>query len=173
MALIEILRNETEPLRVQYLDFTKSWAEKYYNLIETRSKWSEETWCSFLGLTPEVRNPGTNREFYSFPKNFYNTSNSRKYRKLRDEIASVLRMGYDKFLAKEIKKAENHYESSLQKLTNRILLKNLNIDNLQIVSGRVGVNIEIMLTDGEKTVKAFTIIAEGSVQRPHYRYLVK
>jgi hypothetical protein len=29
------------------------------------------------------------------------------------------------------------------------------------------------LSDGEKVVKAFTIIAEGTIQRPHYRYLVK
>jgi hypothetical protein len=35
------------------------------------------------------------------------------------------------------------------------------------------VNIDMTLTDGEKTVKAFTIIAEGQIQRPHYRYLVK
>jgi len=35
------------------------------------------------------------------------------------------------------------------------------------------VNIETTLTDGEKMVRAYTIIAEGQVQRPHYRYLIK
>jgi len=173
MELIEILRNETQLLRTNYLESTKKWAENSYNYAVTRSKWSEQTWCEYFGLTPEVRNPGTSIEFYSFPKGFHNTANSKTYRKMINEISSLIRMGFDKFLEKEIKKAENHYENSLQKLTNRIQLKGLDVEKMKITSGNVGVNIDITLTDGNKTVKAYTIIAEGSIQRPHYRYLVK
>lgn len=173
MELIDILRNETQTLKVQYLESTRKWAENSYNYAVTRSKWSEQTWCEYFGLTSEVRNPGTSIEFYSFPKGFHNTANSKTYRKIRDEISSLMRMGFDKFLEKEIKKAENHYENSLQKLTARIQLKGLDVDNMKITSGRVGVNIDITLTDGDKTVRAYTIVAEGDIQRPHYRYLVK
>jgi hypothetical protein len=82
-------------------------------------------------------------------------------------------MGIDKFIDKELKKAELHYESSLLKLAYKIELKKIDIHNMSVVTGHVGVNIDMTLTDGEKTVKAFTIIAEGQIQRPHYRYLVK
>jgi DNA anti-recombination protein RmuC len=82
-------------------------------------------------------------------------------------------MGEEKYIQKELKKADQHYETSLKKLTNRIELKNLNIEKMKIVTGYVGVNINMTLSDGEKVVKAFTIIAEGTIQRPHYRYLVK
>ena len=37
----------------------------------------------------------------------------------------------------------------------------------------IGVNIESIITDGTKTVRAWTIVAEGEIQRPHYRYLIK
>jgi hypothetical protein len=90
-----------------------------------------------------------------------------------NEISSMMRIGFDQYLEKEIKKAENHYESSLQKLTSRIQLKGLNVETMKIISGTVGVNINITLTDGDKTVRAYTIVAEGEIQKPHYRYLVK
>jgi hypothetical protein len=37
----------------------------------------------------------------------------------------------------------------------------------------VGVNFETTLSDGEKIVRAFTIVASGEIQKPHYRYLIK
>jgi len=51
--------------------------------------------------------------------------------------------------------------------------KNLDWTNIKIENGSVGVNINITITDGEQTVRAWTIIAEGEIQRPHYRYLIK
>jgi hypothetical protein len=173
MELIEILRTETQSLKEQYLEMTQKWAENHFNLVVNRSKWNEETWCQFFGLKPELKNPGTSREFYSFPRGFYNTKNARKYDRVKNEIRKVLADGLEKTIQKELKKAELHYESSLLKLEARIKLKNLNIKNLKIVTGHVGVNIDMTLSDGQKTVKAFTIIAEGVIQRPHYRYLVK
>ena len=68
--------------------------------------------------------------------------------------------------------AISHYEDSIAKLAARIEAKGLNVSNLKVKTSHIGVNIETVLTDGSKTVKAFTIIAEGQVQRPHYRYLV-
>ena len=72
-----------------------------------------------------------------------------------------------------VKAAEQHYENSIQKLAARIEKKGLNTENLSVLTSHVGVNINTTLTDGIKTVRAFTIIAEGPIQRPHYRYLIK
>jgi hypothetical protein len=40
-------------------------------------------------------------------------------------------------------------------------------------SARVGVNFECIIKTVDITVKAWTIIAEGPINRPHYRYLIK
>lgn len=68
---------------------------------------------------------------------------------------------------------EAHYEQSIEKLAFRIAQKGLNQESLTVTTSHIGVNIETTLTDGIKTVRAFTIIASGEIQKPHYRYLVK
>jgi hypothetical protein len=55
-TLIEILKIETETLRIQYLNFVKEYSIKNYNRIIERLKWSEIDWCKFLGLTPQFKN---------------------------------------------------------------------------------------------------------------------
>jgi len=49
----------------------------------------------------------------------------------------------------------------------------LNVDNLQLSTSYLDPNISTKITDGKKTVNAWTIIASGPIQRPHYRYLIK
>ena len=71
------------------------------------------------------------------------------------------------------KNALSHYENSILKLALRIEQKELNQDKLEMVTSHIDVNISTTITDGDKSVKAWTIIAEGPIQRPHYRYLVK
>ena len=171
--LIETLRTETQSLKNQYFEMTKNWASRYFNDVMRKKDWKEETWCSYFGITPKVCNKGMSCEFLGFPDGFFNTKESKKYDSYRKEMRSLSNMGLEKFTEKELKKAESHYESSLLKLAYRIELKKLNIENMKVVTGHVGVNIDMTFSDGEKTVKAFTIIAEGQIQRPHYRYLVK
>ena len=82
-------------------------------------------------------------------------------------------MSLDEYINKELKLSEIHYDNSINKLAERIKLKDLNLDNLKVETSHIGVNINTTLTDGEKTIRAFTIIAGGDVQQPHYRYLIK
>ena len=72
-----------------------------------------------------------------------------------------------------VKAAEKHYTNSIAKLALRIEKKGLNQDKIEMTTGYVDVNITTTITDGEKVVKAWTIIAGGEIQKPHYRYLVK
>lgn len=171
--LVDILKSETQTLKEQYIQKTKMWAEQYFKKVEARKTWKEVDWCKFLGITPRLVNEGTSIEFLGFPNGFYNTSNSKTFRRLREETRKLTSMGIEKYLEKEQKYAELHYETSIQKLAARIEKKGLNVENLKVVTSHVGVNIDTVLSDGEKTVKAFTIIAEGEIQRPHYRYLIK
>ena len=172
--LINILKIETQSLKEQYIQKTKEWAERHFNHISPRQKWNEIQWCEYFGLTPEVANKGKgSMEFLSFPKGFYNSRQSREYRRLRDEAIKLINMGKEKYIQKEVIKAEKHYEASIEKLAFRINEKSLDITNLKTLTSHIGVNINTTLSDGQKTVKAFTIIAEGPIQRPHYRYLIK
>jgi hypothetical protein len=171
--LINILKKETETLKVQYITKTKEWARDQFDAIMVRSGWDNLQWCNFFGLTQEVYNEGRLSEYKSFPRGFYNSKQSREYSRLQDQVSKVKKMGIEGFVLAEEKKAELHYEGSIVKLANRIEKKGLNIDKLVVETSHIGVNINTTLTDGEKTVRAFTIIASGEIQRPHYRYLVK
>ena len=44
---------------------------------------------------------------------------------------------------------------------------------LKVKTSHIGVNIDTILSDGEKQVREITIVASGEIQRPHYRYLIK
>ncbi len=172
--LIEILKTETASLKEQYIQKTQEWASNYYNLLVERNNWDEKKWCEFFGLTPELKNAHIqNRSYYGFPSGFYNTSNARKFDTLKAEIRKMSCTSLSEYLAKEEKFAIAHYELSIEKLAARIEKKGLNIDSLTVTTSHIGVNINTTLTDGSKTVKAFTIIASGEIQKPHYRYLVK
>jgi hypothetical protein len=171
--LINILKTETETLKVQYIAKTKEWARDQFDSIMERSGWTNLQWCKYFGLTPEVYNKGMMSEYESFPRGFYNTKQSREYSNFKDKAYKIKNIGVEGFMLAEEKKAELHYEGSIVKLANRIEKKGLNVDKLVVETSHIGVNINTTLTDGEKTVKAFTIIASGEIQRPHYRYLVK
>jgi hypothetical protein len=91
----------------------------------------------------------------------------------RNKVYNARNTGKDKYIAKEIKKAVLHYENSIVKLAYRIEKKGLNLDKITVKTSHIGVNINTWITDGEQTVHAYTIIASGEIQRPHYRYLIK
>ncbi|MDD5648903.1 MAG: hypothetical protein PHF86_00555 [Candidatus Nanoarchaeia archaeon] len=172
-TLIQILEKETQSLKNQFIEKTKDWSNKYFYICERRKNWKETDWCDYLGIKPEVKNAGTSIEFLGFPRGFYNTSKSRELIYWQNEIRSLLNMGLNNYIKKEEEKAIKRYKNSVIKLANRIENKHLNIEKLTVLTSHIGVNLEMTLTDGIKTIKAFTIIAEGVIQRPHYRYLIK
>lgn len=171
--LIEILKKETESLRVQYLAMTENWAKADFASCVAKAGWELSDWCKFFGIAPRVTNPGTCYESLGFPTGFHNTSNARTYSRITTQLNKVVGLGLDKFIALELKNAEDHYNDSIVKLALRIEKKDLDQNNLKATTSHIGVNINTTITDGTKSVRAFTIIASGEIQRPHYRYLIK
>lgn len=171
--LVKVLLAETKILKDEYLEKIGEWAKQDFERYVEMASYKEVEWCKHLGLEPQLVNVGTPSEFLSFPKGFWNTKESRTYDNLKNKAYRIKRMGSDAYVEKCLKDGESHYESSINKLANRIVKKGLNESKLVVETARVGVNIETILTDGEKSVKAWTIIASGAVQKPHYRYLVK
>lgn len=158
--LVERLKNQTKSLKDQYVEKTKDWAkEQVVRNIDRRDRYRKL-------VTREAslkRNPDlilvSNTEFNKESKWFWN-SPSWNFNK-------------EEFVKRMEKHAIEHYNNSIEKLALRIEKKGLNKDKIKMKTSHIGVNIETTLTDGEKTVNAWTIIASGVIQRPHYRYLIK
>lgn len=171
--LIEQLTANTQNLKEEFLLKTETWASSDYDSATKMSVWSEVEWCKFLGLQPETRTYGS-QSFFGFPKNFYNSSSSKVWRRAKDKVERTLRLKKSEYIKRELDLATQHYIASIEKLAHRIVKKGIDLDTIEMTNGRVGVNLEVIIKDSnEKFVRAWTIIAEGEIQRPHYRYLIK
>jgi hypothetical protein len=150
LLLVQALRTETEAIKNSYMAQISDWArQEFESIVKMRND-----------LRDGIIKART-QEYY----------NSLKF--LNRNGYSIIYLGIEKFVQKQVKEAGEHYESSILKLSAKIEKKGLNIEKLEVKSGMVGVNFETTLTDGEKIVRAFTIVASGEIQKPHYRYLIK
>lgn len=150
LNLFQALRNETEAIKTSYMAQIADWAtQEFANIVKLKNDYSNNVFAP------------NSMQYYKAQKFLWNQG------------YSIIQGGVEKFIAKQVKEAGEHYESAILKLSAKIESKGLNIDKLEVKSGKVGVNFETTLTDGEKIVRAFTIVASGDVQKPHYRYLIK
>jgi len=171
MTLIERLTEETQSLKKQYLEMIQTWSQEEFTRLKEMSRWSTQQWADHFGITLEERFPGAGT--YSWPRGFYNSQRSVPVFRAREKAAAAASQGEQKFMERAMKNAEQHYEGSIAKLAYRIQNKGLDESSLKMSTSHIGVNIETTITDGSQTVRAWTIIASGPIQRPHYRYLVK
>ena len=171
--LTNILLAQTAEFKASFIAKTSQFADREFTRASEIDKWSHEQWCSFFGIEPRIETTCLGRTYTTFPKNFYNTHNGKVYAQTGSKMAIITRQGREGYIAKMIENAEKHYIQSIEKLAFKIQSKGLDIDAIQVTSGFQGVNFECTITDGIKKVRAFTIIAEGEIIRPHYRYLIK
>jgi hypothetical protein len=150
LLLVQALRTETEAIKNSYMAQISDWArQEFDNIVKLRIDFHN-------GVIPR-----RTMQWVKVEKFLWNQGHA------------IIQSGVEKFVEKQVKEAGEHYESSILKLSAKIEKKGLNIEKLEVKSGRVGVNFETTLTDGEKIVRAFTIVASGDIQKPHYRYLIK
>lgn len=171
--LINLLKEETRQLKIDYIEKTVVWADKDFDSYIEKSKWNEERWAKYLGVPTEERKDYKGNIIISLGRNFYNTKAARVLDREKSEIRRVLAAGKAKYIETALKEANDHYEDSVHKLADRIVKKNMNTDMISVKSSYINHNLEATFTDGEKTVRAFTVLAFGPIQRPHYRYLIK
>ncbi len=149
MNLVAKLTEETKELKLAYLANIEKWAsEEFDRLLEFKLNFQSKG-----GYKVELE-----KKYYSLHI-FINTPEN-KGKKIE-------------WVALQVKKAETHYQNSIEKLAFRVEKKGLNIDRIEMKSSFLDPNMSTTITDGENTIRAFTIIASGPVQKPHYRYLVK
>ena len=147
--LINKLTEQTQELRAAYILRTKEWAsEEFERLLAFKKDFQEERDAN--------KRWKMEKKYYSLPYTI-----------------TAYQPNKEGFIADQISKAEKHYASSIEKLAYRIQNKGLNENSLEMTTSYLDPNISTTITDGEQTVRAFTIIAGGPVQKPHYRYLIK
>lgn len=161
--IIDRVTAGTQMLKKEYIARTIDYAKRMFKAMEERSTWSLIQWYDYEGIE-HVNGEPDGKEYHK--KRLYNMRDQ-----IRDE-KNIVSRGYKAHEKSEIELANRHYSNSVCKLSERIMEKSLDINKMQVTTGRVGVNIDTVITDGTNTVNAFTIIAEGPIVRPHYRYLV-
>jgi len=168
----KILREQTSELKEMFLQKTEEYSKSEFEASQVIMRRSEEEWCKYFGIESEIRNGRM-----TFPRNFHNTGRALTMSKLRNKAYSITYNGYEKFLEKNLLAAERHYDSSIVKLVTRLIEKAFTDENIVIenasLSAITGFEMRIKNTVTNKIVRCWTIIAEGSIQRPHYRFLVK
>ena len=169
-GLVDILRERTEDLKIAYIEKTKEYAkfmfDKANKLLNMSNKEQYDLYKVPCKVSPH------NKDSFQVD---WSGNYKEGFRLLSRDISnarSIVDKGYNAYEEKEIKEAEMHYESSLIKLAERLKAKGI-VDNFEITSGRVGMNFEVTIKHEKGITRAWTIIAEGLIQRPHYRYLVK
>lgn len=156
-ALLALLKRETESLRVEFIERTREWATAQFARFVELAKTSPEY-----------------ADYHDGSR--MNYEGGKRYRQARERVESARRYvtyGESAFIEREVRAAESHYQASIEKLALRIEKKGLNKSALRVKSARLEMNFETTISDGEQSVRAFTILAYGPIQRPHYRYLVK
>lgn len=186
--LIEKLTIAMKDLHDAYIVATKKYAKNIFEYLSKVDEYGCLDWCKHFGITSELANSHIRpvpkydpsyelkgSEFWSMPSGFYNTKEYKRMKNLQRQAGDAIRKGFRMFEADEVGAAERHFSDSIRKLADRIQEKSLNVKKMSISNSSSvrGNGIDTTITDGVNVVNAWTIIAEGPVNRPHYRYLVK
>jgi len=174
--LITDLTEKSQDLKKQYIKATKEYCKRYFERCTINAAQPIEEWYKRFDIKYEIKpdfyQPG--KTSIQPCKEEYNKKDLYKMRSEIEKCNSIVQTGYKALEEKEVMMANLHYTNSIQKLADRLHEKGItDKTEYKIKSGRVGVNIEMLIEHNGTFTKAWTIIAEGPIQRPHYRYLVK
>jgi hypothetical protein len=159
------LKRETKTFKKTYLERTKNYIVEHFNhVIDTHKDFDNKKWLEVYGS-----NVKSGRYSYRVI--------TPQGRKLRQQFTDFIKINetkteYNRYVKEEVKKYSNDFDNKLIKLASRLEGKGFNT-KIKVTSEHVGVNFNCWVTDGTNSVQAYTIIAEGPIQRPHYRYLIK
>jgi hypothetical protein len=158
----------TQDLKDRYLTSTEKWStEQVQRNIERRDAYRILA-NSFKKLTDAFAKTLPDQERIDYFRKYNSYLGEQKF-----TYNSPAWYFTPEFITRSIKDANEHYTGSIEKLAYRLSNKGMLINRVEVKNGRIGINLDMTFTDGDTVVKAWTIIAEGPVQRPHYRYLIK
>jgi hypothetical protein len=162
IELQQVLTEKTQDLKELFVEKSVEYAGKEFDTLNEKESWSYNKW---LEVYPQKYSAGHCRTGITLSKLGH---------KVRDMVYMAHRIGRELWIWKAREAAIKHYNLSIVKLAYRLEQKGIGI-NFQISATRLKVNFEMTISDKDscKVVRAWTIVASGPVQKPHYRYLVK
>lgn len=163
--IFEGLKKETVSFKKEYLERMKNYVTRDFdNTIEMYGEYEHDDWMSEFGREVKMYGGRTTKRINKDGERLRSKTNSFK---------RILNKGMkESHIQGEVDKYSDDFDMKLSKLAFRMDKKGFK-NNIKVTSEHVGVNFNCWVTDGEKTAHAYTIIAEGPIVRPHYRYLVK
>ena len=176
--LVQELYKHTIELKELYITKTKESADRTFVWASERKDWSTKQWYDNYNLPYTLKHQGTDREYPLLDTKIMSQKGySLVYSGMcqnQDKVRLVIKLGLDSYKASLVKDAEKHYLESMEKLSIRLNSKGITDDaKFTITSAKIADNFECYIHHDLGVTKAWTIIAEGPVQQPHYRYLVK
>ena len=162
---------QLQELKQQLIEGTKQMADAYFERIE---KWARVTFARYM-----EQSKWTNEQWREkYPRNAYFKGNvyvvlSIEGNREMAETQKAIQLGESNYLQAQLKMAHDHYFACIEKLLARIQEKGLKLGQITIQTATISRNLNTTITDGEQTITAQTIFANGEIVRPHYRYLVK
>ena len=177
-GLVDVLKKETVGLKAAYIDKTVEYAGKRYDWAIKEFNLTEEERIKKYGMVEIPINKQNSywaveadgSRVYKTKTHKISDAASKNKNEARDILGRTLKMHIEKAVAK----AESHYESSIERLASRLNKKGINDKTvMELESSAIGANFTTLIHHEGTTTKAWTIIAEGQIQCPHFRYLVK
>lgn len=153
--LVDMITNKTVDIKVDMVKHTKLYCDLTWDLAVKQNAYTKEQWYELY----RVKDANC--------KEWVAMDNKRR------KVADIVKEGKEELVKSEMKMAIDHYNDSIAKLAYRLTEKGLKkAEDLTIIKGRIGVNLELTFKFDDITVVAKTIRAEGPIQRAHFRYLV-
>lgn len=156
-SIEDVLIEQTKILKDEYLEQTTIYAAISFENIKKTATLTYKEFCE------------------KYPVQTLGVVKYRKALRNYDNAKSIYALGYDKYLSNKLYMATLHYYESIQKLAYRLNRKGIiESKDFTIKTAKVSQNIETTIVDKNgKITRAWTIVASGEIQQPHFRYLVK
>lgn len=170
-GLVKVLKEQTADLKTKFIEKTIEFAKSKFDWAQRTVKMTKEELVAKYGER-DLKYP-----YSAYVDGVYTKITkdlSEGGTKALDEARLISSYGLKVYTEGEVKNAEKHYEDSIENLALRLNQKGIKDDTkMEIETATIGANITTTIKHEGTITKAWTIIAEGVVQRPHYRYLIK
>lgn len=174
-VLIEVLRKETQSLRIQFIEETKKYAKSSFATMQEQLNMTMDSWFKLFDVKYKIVPPmyGEKKSSIQPEDSEYHKKNLYKMRDKMDSIKTIVGQGFHKYEATEVKWADIHYEDSLLKLSDRIAVKGLDESKREFHSPtKIGLALgyEYDKASPSVAVPLKQLVSEGKVSKNKYKH---
>lgn len=167
--IVDAIRSKTVDVKEQYIQLCDEYALRTHASAVARLE------------QPKVKEPARPEGYYGTHSQYVAYTTTPEYkayeadRAQRDKAYAIASKELVKYRAEEKAHGLACYESATVKLADRVHKMGMSLATMSLERGKVdhAGNLAVTITDGDQKLTAWTIVAQGPIVRPHYRYLIK